>query len=310
MELSEEQRKRAWRLKEQGIAWKKIAKEVDAPYQLIENLFYARPSHFVSREPVVLKKGGPIAAAKKIHSEQNRGKPKRLTEVQFQILSRILHDSPEQCGFTEHYWNAILCQRVIWLTFGEQYSLSTCYRLLNEFIPDREREPIEYLPELTEEDRALLRKLHDNPIGGKKELSSDQLELLSTFFEDPPQRFGFDEILWTWQLCQQVIKQHFGISCSQATCLNLLHNLAPDKMRIGRGVAVKLTDEDKLYIPLILKRGASYYGFPDNQWSNSRFQYMLKKEFNLDYNIMTCSRLLTEFLPNRNHKRGRIATQK
>lgn len=310
MELSEEQRKRAWRLKEQGIAWKRIAKEVDAPYQLIENLFYARPSHFVLREPVVLKKGGPIAAAKKFHVEQKRGKPKRLTEVQLQMLSRMLHDHPEQCGFSEHYWNSVLCQRVIWLTFGEQYSISTCYRLLNELIPDREREPIEYLPELTEEDRALLRKLHDSSIGGKKKLSQDQLELLSTFFEDPPGRFGFDVDEWTVELCSELIWQYFGIKYSLVTCQQLLHTLAPNRDKKYKDTLSKLQEEDKIYIPLILERGARYYGFPGDNWSAYRFQWMLKKEFAIDYSIMTCSRLLNEYLPDRDKRGGRPSHKK
>lgn len=60
----------------------------------------------------------------------------------------------------------------------------------------------------------------------------------------------------------------------------------------GKGVGRRISDDELKTLPVFLGKGAAFYGFEGAYWTQERVRFVIKKEFNLDYEVKQVGRLL------------------
>lgn len=70
--------------------------------------------------------------AEAVRDEERPGRPRKLTESQFEALEALLERSPTTIGYEAPGWTTALVQTVIRERFGVDYSRASCRRLMRE----------------------------------------------------------------------------------------------------------------------------------------------------------------------------------
>ena len=82
-------------------------------------------------------------------------------------------------------------------------------------------------------------------------------------------------------LCQQMVSK----------ILDKAANNLPMSTK-GKGVARRLNDAELKELPVFLEKGTAHYGFEGAYWTQSRVGFVIKKEFNVDYEVKQVGRIL------------------